>query len=57
MEILRCMDESTKNELIKQGFKLMGIENVCGNKVFLFSNPMNLKMSNKNVFKSNKLHF
>ncbi|MGU8678908.1 hypothetical protein ACV3Q3_12190 [Clostridium perfringens] len=57
MNFIKCTDEKTKEMLIKQGFKFVGTETIKGEKVYLFTNPKNLKMSNKNVFQSNRLHF
>lgn len=57
MNFIKCTDEKTKEMLIKQGFKFVGTETIKGEKVYLFTNPKNLQMSNKNVFQSNRLHF
>lgn len=58
MDIIKCNDEMTKKMLIKLGFKFMGAENINGKKVYLFTNPLNLKEPNNDkIFKSNRLYF
>lgn len=57
MNFIKCTDEKTKELLIQQGFKFMGTEMIKNKKMYLFTNSRDLKMSNKNVFQSNRLHF
>lgn len=57
MNFIKCSDEKTKQQLLQQGFKLMGTECIKNKKVYLFINSKEVNLTNKNVIESNKLFF
>lgn len=58
MRFIKCKDEITKNMLIKSGFKFVGTETINGEKVYILTNPLDLKEPDDcNIIKSNKMYF
>ena len=57
MKFIKCSDQKTKELLIQQGFKLVGTECINDRKIYLFTNPKEIRLTNKNIFQSNKLYF